>query len=144
MTESHATAKPAPNRAATAPATPSRRGMNIALWILQVQLAALFVYAALPKLLAEPQIVAGFAELGLGVVGMYLVGVAELVGGIALLVPRTAGLSALAFVGLMTGAVVVTWMTFGAGMIVLPVGAAVMSAVVAWGRRSSTAALLRR
>ena len=70
------------------------RAANIALWVLQVLTAGVFVMAAVPKLIADPQAVAGFTMMGLGVTGMYAVGVLEVLGAVALLIPALSGLAA--------------------------------------------------
>lgn len=128
-------------RPTTAPGSP-RRGVNLALWGLQVLTAAVFVFAAVPKLTADPQAVAGFSALGFGLVGMYVIGSLEIAGAAALLIPRLAGLAGLAFVGLMIGAVITTLLTMGAGMVALPAAVLVLAAVIAWGRRRRTGELM--
>jgi uncharacterized membrane protein YphA (DoxX/SURF4 family) len=121
--------------------TTRRRAANVALWALQVVTAAVFVFAALPKVMADPQAVAGFEAIGFGVAGMYIIGVLELAGAVALLIPRLSGLAGLCFVGLMIGAVITTLLTGGASMVVMPAVVLVFSAVIAWGRRQRTAEL---
>jgi uncharacterized membrane protein YphA (DoxX/SURF4 family) len=121
-----------------------RRAANMTLWCLQVVAAAVFVYAALPKLTAASQEVANFAATGLGNPGMYLVGAAEVAGAVALLIPMLCGLAALALVGLMIGAVSILLLMFGVGVgstVVLPAVMLVLVAVIAWGRRRRTAEL---
>jgi putative oxidoreductase len=71
------------------------RGMMITLWVLRVLMAALFLFAALAKLTSQPQIVEGFALLPVGQWFRYIVGLMELVGGVAVLVPAVSGLGAL-------------------------------------------------
>lgn len=131
----------------TTSTTTGRRAGHIALWVLQVLLAAVYVMSAAGKLSADPLQVAGFEMMGLGTGGMYFVGTAELLGAIGLLVPRIAGAAALALVALMVGAVVLTLVFVGAAMAAIPATVLVAVAVVAWGRRRSTAelvALVRR
>jgi uncharacterized membrane protein YphA (DoxX/SURF4 family) len=126
----------------TTASTARRRVGNAALWVLQVLAAAVFVFAALPKVTADPQAVAGFEALGLGTAGMYIIGVLELAGAVALLIPRLCGLAGLAFVALMVGAVITTAATLGPGMVAVPAAVLVVSAVIAWGRRRRTAELV--
>jgi len=125
-----------------------RRVANVALWVLQVALAALFVFAALPKLTANQQAVDGFNAMGLGTTGMYIVGALELAGAIALLIPVLSGLAGASFVALMIGAVIATVLTFGAdATVAMPAAVLVLVAVVAWARRGRNAelvALVRR
>lgn len=124
------------------PVAERRRAANVAVWVLQVLLAATYVMASVGKLTASPQAVAGFTEMGLGVTGMYVIGALELAGAIGLLIPRLCGLAGTAFVGLMIGAVIATALTEGPGLAVFPAAVLVLVAVVAWTRRSRTAALV--
>jgi uncharacterized membrane protein YphA (DoxX/SURF4 family) len=126
----------------TSTAGATRRGTNIALWVLQVVAAGVFVMAAVPKLTADPQAVAGFTALGLGIAGMYIIGVLEVAGAIGLLIPRLAGLAGSALIALMVGAVISTLLVFGASMVALPAAVLVLVAIIAWGRRGRTAQLV--
>jgi len=120
-----------------------RRGVNRALWVLQVLTAGVFVMAALPKLTADPRAVAGFTMMGLGTSGMYIIGALEVLGAIALLIPVLCGLAALAQVALMIGAVVTTLIFFGAGAVLVPpVAVLVVVSVIAWARRRRTVELV--
>jgi uncharacterized membrane protein YphA (DoxX/SURF4 family) len=124
------TAAPARRRAATA-----------ALWALQALLALVYLASAGPKLTRQPEAVAGFADLGFSATGMVVIGGLELAGAVALLVPRLCGLAALAFVGLMAGAVALTVLRLDPADAVLPGTLLVLAAIVAWARRGRTAAL---
>lgn len=62
---------------------------SIALWVLRVLLAALFLFAAYMKLSGNPMMVAEFDTVGLGQWFRYVTGILELVGAVALLVPKT-------------------------------------------------------
>jgi uncharacterized membrane protein YphA (DoxX/SURF4 family) len=128
--------------AITAPATTTSRAANAGLWTLQVLLAAVYAFSAFGKLTAEAQNVAGFAAMGLGNTGMYVIGALELAGAIAMFVPRLTGLAALCFVALMTGAVILTAMVGGGALVAIPATVGVLAAVVAWGRRDSTRRLV--
>ena len=120
-----------------------RRGVNRALWVLQVLTAGVFVMAALPKLTADPRAVAGFTMMGLGTSGMYIIGALEVLGAIALLIPVLCGLAALAQVALMIGAVVTTLIFFGAGAVLVPpVAVLVVVSLIAWARRRRTVELV--
>ncbi|MEQ3553511.1 DoxX family protein [Pseudonocardia nematodicida] len=118
------------------------RAATVALWVLQVLLAAVFVMAAIPKITGDPVAVAGFDLLGLGMPGMYVVGWLEIAGAVALLVPRLCGLAATCQIALMVGAVLVTAVLMPA-MIAFPAITLVGVCVVAWFRRHDTAALFR-
>jgi uncharacterized membrane protein YphA (DoxX/SURF4 family) len=119
-----------------------QRWVNVALWGLQVVVAGVFVMAAVPKLTADPQAVAGFAALGLGTVGMYLIGALEIAGAIGLLIPPLAGLAGWAFVGLMIGAVISTLLVLGSDLVAMPAAVLVLVGIIAWGRRGRTAELI--
>ena len=122
---------------ATSTRTTSRTG-NVVLWTLQVLLAAVYAFSALGKLTADAQNVAGFAAMGLGNTGMYIIGALELAGAIAMFVPVLTGLAATCFVALMTGAVVLTLMMGGGALAAIPATVGVVAAIVAWERRDST------
>ena len=129
--------------AATDTRTSAKVG-NIALWVLQVLLAALFVANFGPgKLLGSDQAVQTFADIGAGQWLRYLTGTLEVAGGIGLLVPRLNGLAALGLVGVMSGAVL-TEIIFLEGDVVVPLVMLVLLAVIAWFRRADTLALIQQ
>ncbi len=78
---------------------------NAIAWILQVLLAAMFIFSGGHKLMDLPSTMKMFG--GLDLLGWFagLIGGAEVVGGIGLLVPRTVRLAALGLVIIMLGAV---------------------------------------
>jgi putative oxidoreductase len=82
----------------TAPTTTAAartRPATIALWTLQVLLAAMYVVASgVPKLVGDAYAVQIFDDLGTGQWLRVVVGLLEVAGGIGLLVPRLAGLAA--------------------------------------------------
>jgi putative oxidoreductase len=125
---------------AASPAAPTGRAANIGLWIAQIVTALAFVFAALGKFGGDPMIVETFDKIGFGDWFRYFIGVLEVLGAVALFVRPLVGLAGLAFVGLMVGALVVTVAVVG-GSVVLPLVLLVLSAVIAWGRRRSTARL---
>lgn len=126
---------------ATSSAIKSRTA-NVALWTLQVLLAAIYAFSAFGKLSADAQNVAGFEAMGLGITGMYVIGALELAGAVAMFVPRLTGLAALCFVALMIGAVTITWIVAGGALVAIPATVGVLAAVLAWGRRDSTRRLI--
>ena len=85
---------------------------------------------------------AGFEAMGLGTGGMYIIGALELAGAVAMFVPRLTGLAATCFVALMVGAVVITWAMGAGALVAIPATVGLVAAVVAYGRRESTTALL--
>ncbi|WP_428392292.1 DoxX family protein [Lichenicoccus sp.] len=62
--------------------------------MLRVLAAFIFLAAAAMKLLAQPMMVAEFQKVGLGQWFRYAVGLIELVGGVAVLAPRTTWIGA--------------------------------------------------
>lgn len=143
MTTTPPTSAPGTAELRTSPVARSAgRRSNVALWVLQALLAALYVMSALPKLAGDPQTVAGFAAIGFGASAVLVIGVLEIAGAVALLIPRLCGVAALAFVALMVGAVVATVIGVGVGMAAIPAVVLVLVAVVAWARRGHTAELV--
>lgn len=120
---------------------PPRRALNITLWVLQVLLGLLFLWAGGMKLVLPLEKLAGPVALP----GLFLrfIGVVELLGGLGLILPgllriRT-GLTVWAAAGLvviMIGAVGITLAGGGetAGMAVIPAVIGLLAAFVAYGR----------
>lgn len=133
----------------TMPATSSKtrgRAATITLWTAQIVLAAFFAFAALPKLLGDPETVETFETIGFGQWFRYLTGVCELAGAIGLLIPPLAGLAALGLAAVMVCATAVNLfllpgMAAGAVVTVL---LAVVFLLIARARRAETRALLGR
>ncbi|MUL40552.1 DoxX family protein [Streptomonospora sp. PA3] len=120
-----------------------RRWVHIALWILQVLTGLFFIFAsALPKLAGSSYALDIFERMGAGPGLMYTVGVLELAGGIALMVPVLAALAGICFVGLMIGAFVVQVAYIGENQ-ATPVILGVIVGTIAWGRRRSLVDLAR-
>jgi uncharacterized membrane protein YphA (DoxX/SURF4 family) len=118
--------------------------MNIVLWIIQILLAALFLFAGVPKLIfsvdqlmqnAPPNAVR-FSDLF-----MKFIGVVEILGALGLILPgllrKRQELTPLAAIGLlilMIGAVVVTIKSGGIGEAAVPLVVGLLCAFVAYGR----------
>src|SRR5690606_18280981 len=81
-----------------------------------------------------------FDAMGVGAWFPVTIGVLELLGAVALLVPRLTGLAALAFTALMTGAVV-TDLLLAPAAVGFPLFLLALSALIAWGRWPSVRAL---
>ena len=82
------------------------KGKVIATWILSGLIALAMIMAGGMKLSGAEEQVKGFAAMGYPAWFMYLTGVIEVVGGILLLIPRTAALGVLLLGATMVGAVV--------------------------------------
>lgn len=83
--------------------SPSTR--NIIAWILQVLLGLAFIASGFNKLRDLPATINMFGSMGLPSLLAYVIGGAELLGGIGLLVPRLTRLAAIGLLIIMIGAV---------------------------------------
>jgi uncharacterized membrane protein YphA (DoxX/SURF4 family) len=113
--------------------------MNVALWIVQVLLAALFVFGGGMKLVLPIEKMTDQVALP----GLFLrfIGVCELLGGIGLILPSLLrirpGLTPLAAAGLiviMIGAVVISVMYMGVASALIPLLVGILAAFIAYGR----------
>jgi uncharacterized membrane protein YphA (DoxX/SURF4 family) len=130
-----------PYRATGAGAPPKRSALNITLWIVQVLLALLFLWAGGMKLVLPLEKLAG---PGVQLPGLFLrfIGVVELLGGLGLLLPSLLRIkpvltvwAAAGLVIVMIGAVVITLMGgVGVGMALIPAVTGLLAAFVAYGR----------
>ncbi len=113
---------------------PLSKGLNITGWVLQGLAAAAFLAAGGSKLAAAPAMVEMFAKLGAGQWFRYLTGALEVIGAVALLVPRTAFYGAVLLALVMAGAIVTHLAVLGGS----PIPALVLLVIVgtiAWLRR---------
>ncbi|HEY7066077.1 MAG TPA: DoxX family protein [Chloroflexota bacterium] len=115
--------------------------MTYALWIVQVLLALVFLFAGGVKLVTPVEEM--LAQMPVPLPGWFLqfIGVAEVVGALGLLLPGIThirpGLTPLAAAGLtiiMIGAVALTVPTMGFVMAILPLVVGIFTAFVAYGR----------
>jgi uncharacterized membrane protein YphA (DoxX/SURF4 family) len=119
---------------------PPRKGLHVTLWVVQVLLALLFLFAGAMKFIMPP------AEMtkqmpSMPINFLYFIGVCELLGGLGMVLPgllkvRT-GLTPLAAAGLviiMIGAVVISYQVQGPQGIALPLVVGILAAFVAYGR----------
>lgn len=113
--------------------------MNVVLWIIQVLLALLFLFAGVTKLIMPVEEM----TKQMAMPGMFLrfLGVAEVLGALGLILPGLfrikTWLTPLAAVGLMIiviGATVLTLKMGGGAMALTPLAAAILCAFVAYGR----------
>ncbi|MEU6099675.1 DoxX family protein [Streptomyces flaveolus] len=137
------TSAPAVTFAASVPAV-RMRGARIALRGVQVILALFFAVAsALPKLIAHASAADTFDEMGWGSAGMYAIGILELAGAVALLVPVLQSVAATALSALMVGAFVVQLTYFDGENAATPLILMVPLLLVARARRGHNAELFR-
>ena len=113
--------------------------MNVALWIVQGLLAALFVFSGGMKLVLPVEKMTDPVALP----GLFLrfIGVCEVLGGIGLILPSLLrirpGLTPLAAAGLiviMIGATVITLAYIGIASALIPLVVGILAAFVAYGR----------
>lgn len=120
------------------------RSLTVISWVLQALGAAVFLLVGVGKLLAWPDHVATFEQIGAGQWLRYAVGAAEVVGGAMLLVPRTAGLAALGLAVVVAGAALTHVFVLMDSGWVLPLVLTAAMAAVAWIRRPESLALMGR
>lgn len=114
---------------------------NKALWIVQVLTALGFLGAAIQKFEAAPSVMRTFDAMGWGAPPRILLGVLEVVGAVALLVPVLAGAAASGFVAL-TICACVAQVSAGES-VAAPLIMLGLSALIAWGRKDSVHSLRR-
>ncbi len=119
---------------ATLSAPKQGRALNIAVWVVSALLCALFLFASYPKLTGDPRAVEGFRKLYTDGFRLFI-GTCEMLGAIALLIPRLAFWSACGLLIIMIGAMY----THVANDDVANIGGAVIAfvgcAFIAWARR---------
>ena len=124
------------------------RTKNTLLWITQVLLAALFLFAGATKLMMP--IEAMNAQSPMLMPGLFLrfIGVVEILGALGLILPGLTRirplLTPLAAAGLvivMIGATVLTFATAGVAAAVMPTVVGLLSGLVAYGRRPVRSAI---
>jgi len=116
----------------------SRIGL-IALWSLQVVVAALFAFAGGSKLAGAPAMVALFDGIGVGQWFRYVTGLIEVASAIALLVPALAPFAALLLVPTMLGAIATHLFIVG-GSPAVPILLLLASLAITWARRGQLSA----
>lgn len=109
---------------------------KIVYYVLLVLISALFIFAAIPKLMGQAIEVSAFASVGLPVWFMYIIGIGEIAGTIGLWIR---GLSFYAAEGLflvLAGAFGTTLAVQGAVLALLPLVAGIILGIVVWlGRK---------
>ena len=113
--------------------------MNIALWVVQALLAALFLFAGGMKFVMSVEEMT--KQIPLPGWFLHFIGVCEILGALGLILPWLTrirpGLTLLAAAGLviiMIGATVIVLMTDGIAMALIPLVVGILAAFVAYGR----------
>lgn len=112
----------------------SGKAALIALWVVQVALAAMFLMAGGSKLAGAPAMVSLFDAIGFGQWFRYVTGIVEITAGILLLVPAAAIFGALLLIPTMLGALATNLFLVHASP-VMPLVLLLGAAAVAWVRR---------
>lgn len=110
------------------------KGKAVTLWVVSVLLAAMFLFAGGSKLAGAPMHVEHFHDWGYPDWFRLLIGVAELAGGIGLLVPRLATPAAGGLVIVMIGAVYTHVAHQEVGQAVVPAVLGVLLAIIVYAR----------
>lgn len=118
--------------------------MNIVLWIIQILLALLFLFAGVTKLFPIMEMPPPPPNMWMPPIWfLKFIGLCELLGGLGLILPgllrRNLYLTVLAAIGLtiiMIGAVVITATTMGPAASITPLIVGLLCAFVAYGRRN--------
>jgi uncharacterized membrane protein YphA (DoxX/SURF4 family) len=119
------------------------KALNVVLWVLQIGVAAVFLMSGFAKLSGASPMVALFETIGVGQWFRFVTGGLEVLGALALLVPRFSGAGALLLALVMVGAIMTHLFIVG-GSPLLPIVLLIVAALVAWYRRDRTARLLGR
>ena len=115
---------------------------TIALWVAQLALAAMFLFAGGSKLVGAPAMVNLFATIGLGQWFRYVTGAIEIIAAVALLIPSAAPFGALLLVATMFGAAMAN--LFIGQSPAVPLVLLLVAAAVAWTRRNQLRGVFSR
>ncbi|PHX96122.1 MAG: DoxX family protein [Gemmatimonadetes bacterium] len=124
------------------PPTARLRPARIALWVLQIALAALFFMAGTSKLAGAAAMVQLFDAIGIGQWFRYVTGALEVIGAILLVVPAFAALGAVLLAAIMFGAIVSHVAILHTAPVPLPLFVGLL--IIVFVRRAEIAALLAR
>ena len=115
-------------------ASPRVRGTRIAVWVAQIALAAMFLFAGGSKLMGASAMVAMFNAVGWGQWFRYVTGAIEMSAAILLLIPSAAVFGAVLLVPTMIGAIATN--LFLGQSPAPPAVLLILAAGVAWFRRA--------
>ena len=105
----------------------------VALWVTQIALAAMFLFAGGSKLVGAPAMVDLFAAIGLGQWFRYVTGAIEISAAVALLIPSAALFGAMLLIPTMLGAAATN--LFLGQSLAPPLVLLLVAVAVAWARR---------
>jgi putative oxidoreductase len=118
------------------------KGLNIALWCVQVLLALAFLGASSGKLLGKPEMVGLFDAIGIGQWFRYVTGLLELAGAVLIVVPKTRSIGAGVLSGVMVGAIA-THLFVLHNAPTAPLVLLLLAGFVVWGRRQELVRMVR-
>jgi len=121
-----------------------RRGRvaSVALWVTQIVLAAMFLFAGGSKLVGAPAMVDLFAAIGLGQWFRYVTGAIEVSAAVALLIPSAALFGAMLVIPTMLGAAATN--LFLSQSPLVPFVLLLAATAVAWVRRHQLKSVFSR
>lgn len=105
---------------------------KIAYYVINVLVSAAFLFAAFPKLSADPQAIQGFAVVGLPVWFVYTIGILEVLGVIGLWIPRVARRAAEGLIIIMIAATIITAVSVSVVVAILPFAVGILLCVQTW------------
>jgi uncharacterized membrane protein YphA (DoxX/SURF4 family) len=120
-----------------------RKGLNIALWGVQLLLALAFVGASWPKLLGRPDMVALFEAVSIGQWFRYVTGILELTAAVLIVVPKTRSVGAALLLPIMIGAIITNLFIVHIAP-TPPLVLFLLASFVVWGRRRELTNLFAR
>ena len=113
---------------------------KIVYYTLLTLISLAFIATSYSKLTGAPAAVAGFAQAHLPVWFMYFIGLAELLGGIALWIPKISKWATYGLYIILDGATIVTLFLNTTIMILMPISFAIVLAIVRHlGKQKSSA-----
>ncbi len=110
------------------------KGKTIALWVIQILIAGLFLMMGSQKLMSDPETVANFTRWGMPDNIYFVIGTFEVLGAIGLLIPRLAGLAAVGLILIMGGALFTHLTHNEMGMALMPLMVMMLLGVVVYLR----------
>ena len=111
---------------------------KITYYVLLVLISLGFIFAGIPKVLANPMAVAGFAQAHLPLWFLYFIGIAEILGAIGLWIPRLSMWAAYGLWIILAGAVVTTLIFQTASLAIIPLVYAIILGIVVWLGKKKT------
>ena len=119
--------------------------MNIALWIIQVLLALLFLFAGSMKFVMTVEQMNSQSPVVLPGALLHFIGVCEILGGLGLILPMLlrikpilTPLAALGLIVIMIGAIVIAFIGGMPANAIVPIVVLILLALIAYGRWKST------